>query len=288
MTEYACIACHARADSYAAFCDACMAEDTIAEVEPDDPDDGSPLRKKRSAAKRLASVSASLPPKISTGREAWDIVLGGGLTRPSTVLVQGPKGVGKSTSALRIADHVSQLHKGPALYGSAEMPKEHVRRLGDLLGLNMSELYINDSGHLEDMVADIEQLRPILVVWDSIQRFYADGVLGEHALRDTVMQAKHAGNRVRAASLLLSQVTKAEQFVGSSTIGHDVDVVLVLGRLKVARTKKGEDDPKAPKYRANQISITCPEKNRFAATPLSATETLHGDMPTSPRASAER
>lgn len=280
--RFHCIACHARFAEHADFCD-CGREDTIAELEPDEEEDESGRRRGR--AEKLASISATLPPKMSTGRAAWDLVLGGGLTRPSSVLVQGPKGVGKSTSALRIADHVSQLGKGVALYGASEMPKAHVRRLGDLLGLKMTELYINDSGHLEDMVTDIEELRPILVVWDSIQRFFVNGILGEIALRDTVVGAIGAGKRVRAASMLLSQVTKADQFVGRSSIGHDVDVILELKRAS------GSDDADSPlgarrmkKHKPNVITVACHEKNRFAATPISATETLH-DGGARPRAS---
>lgn len=268
MSRYYCIACHARHDDYSDFCDRCHRGDTLCEAASEDADgaaeDESPGRGR---ALRLASISPSLPPKVSTGRPAWDRVLGGGLTRPSSVLVQGPKGVGKSSSALRIADHVSQATKRPALYGASEMPKEHVRRLGDLLGLRMTELYINDSGHLEDMILDIESLRPTLIVWDSIQRFSVGSELGEIPLRQTVTRAIRAGNRVHAASLLLSQVTKENRFVGRSSIGHDVDVLLELGRAGGRRKDRG------------LITVACLEKNRFAPTPISATETLHDSAP---------
>lgn len=256
-SPFTCLACHAAHDEYADVCEACLKEDTICErdaVEEAPREDDRP----RGKVHKLANVSPSLPPKIRTGRAAWDIALGGGLTRPSSVLVQGPKGVGKSTSALRIADHVSTSHKKPALYGSAEMPKEHVRRLGDLLGLQMSYLYIQDAGHLEDMVEAIESVRPILIVWDSIQRFQVEGEFGDVPLRLTVAGAIRAGNAAKAASILLSQVTKEDEFIGKSGIGHDVDVILSLKRE--AR---------------NEISVSCLEKNRFAPTPTTARERLY-------------
>jgi DNA repair protein RadA/Sms len=258
-TAFVCLACSAGFDEYAEVCEKCLKEDTICERDTVLTDAGEARGERpKTRVQKLSTVSPSLPPKTSTGRTAWDIALGGGLTRPSSVLVQGPKGVGKSTSALRIADYVSTRYRKPALYGSAEMPKEHVRRLGDALGLKMTELYILDAGHLEDMVDAIEELSPILIIWDSIQRFQVEGELGDIPLRMTVSGAIRAGNRTKAASILLSQVTKEEVFIGRSEIGHDVDVVLSLKRES-----------------RNEISITCPDKNRFAPTPTSARERLY-------------
>jgi DNA repair protein RadA/Sms len=254
---FTCLACHASLDEYADVCEVCFKEDTVCERDTA-AEAASEETRPRGGVHKLSSVSPSLPPKIRTGRAAWDIALGGGLTRPSSVLVQGPKGVGKSTSALRIADHVGTHHRKPVLYGSAEMPKEHVRRLGDLLGLSMSHLYIQDAGHLEDMIEAIESLRPILIVWDSIQRFQVEGEFGDVPLRHTVAGAIRAGNAVKAASILLSQVTKEDEFIGKSGIGHDVDVILSL--KKEAR---------------NEISVMCLDKNRFAPTPTMARERLY-------------
>jgi DNA repair protein RadA/Sms len=280
-TRYQCIACRAPAEEFSEFCDTCHREDTICEIEANESEDTEAYdaRKKRGRARKLSSVSPKLPPKISTGRTAWDIVLGGGLTRPSSVLVKGPKGVGKSTSALRIADYICRQHRGPALYGASEMPKEHVRRLGDRLGLSMQDLYINDSAHLEDMIEDIEELRPVLIVWDSIQRFFVRGELGELPLRETVTGAIRAGNHVRAASILLSQVTKDDQFVGRSTIGHDVDVILELARTEGPKKARGRPrkDGEPNRQALGEITVACLEKNRFGATPISAIETLDAD-----------
>lgn len=295
--NYQCIACRTPAEEFSEFCDACHREDTICEVEPREEEntDAYDARKKRGRARKLSSVSPKLPPKISTGRTAWDIVLGGGLTRPSSVLVKGPKGVGKSTSALRIADYVCRLHRGPALYGASEMPKEHVRRLGDRLGLEMRDLYINDSAHLEDMIEDIEELKPVLVVWDSIQRFFVRGELGQIPLQETVTGAIRAGNHARAASILLSQVTKEEEFVGRSTIGHDVDVILEITRTEGPKKARGRPrkDGEPPRQSLGEITISCLEKNRFGPTPISAIESLDADAsraeaPPPPRAPSEK
>ena len=213
--------------------------------------------KPRRRAKKALLISSEPLQFVSTGRSAWDIVLGGGFVRPSSVLVPGPKGVGKTTTLLSIADTIGTRLKRPVLYGSAEMPGEMIRQVCDRLKLTMKYLYINDSGNAEDMHEDIAEIRPVIIVWDSIQRFRVNGELGTIVLRDVVCGAIESGKRVKAASLLVSHVTKDDDFMGENGIGHDVDVVLTLRKLD-----------------QNLIAVECREKNRFAITPLTATEAL--------------
>lgn len=205
-------------------------------------------------------ISEELPPTISTGRAAWDMALGGGLTRPSSVLLYGPPGVGKSTSSLTIACHVAKLTNRVALYGSAEMPATQLRKLAGEIGLTKSDLrrlYIQDSPEMEDLLADVEELEPAFVVIDSIQRFRWEGSLGERELRSVVTGAIEAGHAIGAITVLISQVTKDDDFVGENGIAHDVDVELAL-------RKAGP----------GLVGVDCNEKNRFAPTPLGGIEAL--------------
>jgi DNA repair protein RadA/Sms len=256
--RYICGACDTTHEDYSLVCYACRATDTIVAIELDDlfalDDDN---KQPRQRAKRALNVSCDLPAPMSTGRKAWDLVLGGGLIRPSSVLIPGPAGVGKSTCVLAMADTISMRLKRPVLYGSAEMPKEHFRGLCDRLKLEMKYLYVNDSGHAEDMHDDIAELKPVMVIWDSAQRFTVGGEFGEVVLRNVVRGAIESGNRVKATTLLLSHVTKEDDFMGPNGIGHDVDVIIHLRKV-------GQ----------NMIEVATREKNRYAPTPLTATEAL--------------
>jgi DNA repair protein RadA/Sms len=257
-SRFICLACESKHDNYGLICHECQGSDTIVPIEEDEWDDMHEENKpSRRRAKKALLISADIPPMVSTGRRAWDIVLGGGLVRPSSVLIPGPAGVGKSTCLLAIADFIGNKLKKPVLYGSSEQPQEFIRRKCDALQLSMNFLYINDSGNAEDMHDDIAELRPAVVVWDSIHRFRVNGELGVSSLRDVVTGAIESGTRVRAASLLVSHVTKDEDFMGESGIGHDCDVVVFLS--KVDQTT---------------ICIETRGKNRHAPTPLTATEEL--------------
>lgn len=259
QARYICLACESLSNEFSLICYKCKASDTISLIEDDELDEIEEEESKpRQRARRALNISTTLPPIIPTGRKAWDIVLGGGLSRPSSILIPGPAGVGKSTCLLSIADTIGERLRRPVLYGSAEMPKEHLRRICDDLRLQMNFLYINDSSQAEDMHDDIADLKPVVIVWDSIQRYTVNGNFGDIImLRNVVRGAIESGKRVKAASLLVSHVTKNDDFMGENGIGHDVDAIVHLRKVD-----------------QNLIAIETREKNRFAPTPLTATEPL--------------
>jgi DNA repair protein RadA/Sms len=186
---------------------------------------------------------------ISTGKPAWDEALGGGLVRPSTVLVHGPKGTGKTTAMLTIATKVARKLGGYALYGTAEMSDELLRHYAERSNIDLKRLLISDAGDAENLLSDIEEFEPVVVVWDSVQAFTWEGSTGETELRNVMRAAIRSAASYEHISLIISQVTKDNNFLGPSELGHGVDVVLTLNRKK------------------NVLYVECPDKNRFATTP---------------------
>jgi predicted ATP-dependent serine protease len=137
------------------------------------------------------------------------------------------------------------------------MPAEHVRLYAERIGLpksSLERLWVQDSNDALDLLANIEQERPTVVVWDSIQRFTWEGDLGDVELRQVVHHAIDAGKHYKMISILLSQVSKEDIFLGPNGIGHDVDVMVRLTR---------ED---------GDLIVETPDKNRFAPTPMRAVE----------------
>ena len=250
---FECYSCHETTRLRASVCPSCGRFDTL--QRQDEPEERTPGR----VAKCATQLSLRRPKFYSSGSAAWDSCLGGGFVKPSSVLVYGPRGVGKSTRALQIAVHLATLAKGTVLYGSAEMPAEHVRLYAERLGLtkaDLSRLWVQDSNDALDLLANIEQERPTVVVWDSIQRFTWEGDLGDVELRQVVHHAIDAGKHYKMISILLSQVSKEDIFLGPNGIGHDVDVMVRLTR---------ED---------RNLIVETPDKNRFAPTPMRASESF--------------
>lgn len=250
---FECYSCHETTRLRASVCPSCGRFDTL--QKQDEPEERAPGR----PAKHAVQLSLKRPKFYSSGSDAWDLVLGGGFVKPSSVLVYGPRGVGKSTRALQLALHVAELTKGKVLYGSAEMPAEHVRLYAERLGVRsaaLARLWVQDSNDALDLLANIEQERPTVVVWDSIQRFTWEGDLGDVELRQVVHHAIDAGKHYKMISILLSQVSKEDIFLGPNGIGHDVDVMVRLTR---------ED---------RHLIVETPDKNRFAPTPMRAVESF--------------
>jgi DNA repair protein RadA/Sms len=256
---YNCLSCEQGYDDRFGVCPGCGAFGTCVHLgsEPD----AQVVEPARECAINARCIETKQVVFLSTGRPAWDRVLGGGCVRGTSVLVAAPKGVGKSTSALSVALHLGKLLRGRVLYASGEMPAEHVTRLAKMLGANEAELgqlYIQTTGQTEDVAADIDELSPVVIVWDSIQRMRVLGRFGERELRETVELGIAKGQKSRAVTLFVSQVTKDRTVSGPSSIEHDVDVVLELR-----------------KTRAGRLVVSCPEKNRFAPTPARAIDVLY-------------
>lgn len=263
VVRYECLACGQLSDDDCSVCSRCGSVSSFApqqsETEPEQPE------AKRKRAKPAVNISKRKFVPISTGRAAWDEALGGGLVRPSTVLVHGPKGTGKTTAMLGIATRIARRLQGYALYGTAEMSDELLRHYAERSDIDLKRLLISDAGDAENLLSDIEEFEPVVVVWDSVQAFTWEGSTGETELRNVMRAAIRSAASYEHISLIISQVTKDNDFLGPSELGHGVDVILTLTKKK------------------NVLYVECPDKNRFAPTPRIGEETIAGGPQTAPR-----
>lgn len=253
LQGYRCFLCHFDSVQKETICPECQGVHTMArKPEPHEDVQNLPTISRR--AKRASTISADLVEKIQTGNVAWDKALDGGLVRPSSMLVCGKAGVGKSTQAIAIAAHIGMLLDEPVLYGSAEMPDElfaHIAR--NRLNLKkeaLDNIYVTDTNDLASMLADVDDIEPCMIIWDSMQRFRAEGEEGDVVLRKVVHDAIEIGKEHNAITMLVSQITKGDDFAGRNTIRHDVDCVVDLVKVKTG------------------ISVQVLDKNRWGRTPL--------------------
>jgi DNA repair protein RadA/Sms len=250
---YACLACGHKTDERSPICSQCGAIESLA---PEENQSKTEQLEKRRRAKVATDIPARKYVPTPTGKPAWDVALGGGLVRPSTVLVHGPKGTGKTSALLTIATTFALRLDGVALYGTSEMSDELLRHYAERLGALTPRLLISDAGDAENILTDIEEFRPVVVVWDSIQAFTWEGQTGEYEMRSVLREGIRASHRYDLTSLFVSQVTKDNDFVGPSELGHNVDVIVELERKK------------------DVLYVQCPSKNRFAQTPLVGEEVI--------------
>lgn len=187
--------------------------------------------------------------KISTGNEAWDFALDGGLVRPSAVMVWGPPGAGKTTALVRIAESVAEGLDGEALYVSGEMPAHMVLEAALRTGSAPEHVWIWDNTEAGRVFDEIEKRKPVCVVWDSIQAFWVQGECGsDKAIKELVRRGKEVCEEVEAISLFIGQITKDGEAAGPFSIIHAVDAVIKL----------------------EQDKVSVPKKNRYGRTPKEA------------------
>ncbi|MBY0399113.1 AAA family ATPase, partial [Myxococcota bacterium] len=76
--------------------------------------------------RRLSEIDGDASPRIATGEQELDRVLGGGFVPGSVVLLGGDPGIGKSTLALQLAGRLAATGRG-VLYVSGEESAEQIK-----------------------------------------------------------------------------------------------------------------------------------------------------------------
>lgn len=180
------------------------------------------------ALKKLSDVNVDKAFRFSSGISELDRVLGGGIMRPSSILVGGEPGIGKSTIMLQMISSAAEI--GKVLYVSGEESPSQVKLRAERLKLNLEKINIFCDTRLEALVEAVEDLKPAVVVVDSLQTLSTS----------TVPSIAGSPNQMRAccyalsmlaktddiALFLIGHVTKEGTIAGPKIVEHLVDTVL--------------------------------------------------------------
>jgi DNA repair protein RadA/Sms len=179
----------------------------------------------------LANIPSDGAPRLVLQNSELNRVLGGGIVPGSCVLVGGDPGIGKSTLLLQLAAEVAS-QGGPVLYVSAEESDHQIGRRAQRLGLHQPTLFVLSEIVVEQIVERIEQMRPVLVIVDSIQAIYAEsgasaaGTVSQ--VRDSAAQLLRVAKQSNIPIFLVGHVTKEGTIAGPRVLEHMVDAVLQL------------------------------------------------------------
>ena len=231
-TQYRCSDCHHVTPKWVGRCPDCGTWGTIAEVATVTPLGGSPGNRAvapTSPAVPLSSIDPGTTRHFHTGVGELDRVLGGGLVPGSVTLLAGDPGVGKSTLLLEVA-HRWAAEGRRALYLSGEESAGQIRLRAERTGCSHDEVYLAAESDLSTALGHIADVRPSLVIVDSVQTMATsevDGVTGgvtqvRAVTTALTMAAKTSG----IAMVLVGHVTKDGAIAGPRSLEHLVDVVL--------------------------------------------------------------
>jgi DNA repair protein RadA/Sms len=198
----------------------------------------------------IGEVDAAEAGARPTRLDELDRVLGGGLVPGAVVLLAGEPGVGKSTLLLEAGALVAET--GSVLYVTGEESAAQVRLRADRIGAVSERLFLAAETDLDAVLGHIDQVRPRLLIIDSVQTIAAagvDGVPGGVTQVRAVASVLTAIAKERSlATILVGHVTKDGSVAGPRALEHLVDVVLHFdgdrqSQLRMVRAVKNRYGP---------------------------------------------
>jgi DNA repair protein RadA/Sms len=167
--------------------------------------------------------------RIPTGLAEFDRVLGGGIVPGSMVLIGGEPGIGKSSLLLQVA-HLLGRSGGTVLYVSGEESERQIKLRGSRFGVTGGGLYLMGETSLEQILEQVDQLKPTALVVDSVQTVYsskfpsAPGSISQ--VREVATQLLFLAKGRGVTTFLIGHVTKDGGLACPKSLEHIVDTVL--------------------------------------------------------------
>jgi DNA repair protein RadA/Sms len=230
---FTCQACGAIWPKWAGKCDACGEWNTLVEEQARAVVPGALAAPTGRKGKGLTFVElageADPPPRLATGISELDRVCGGGLVPASAILIGGDPGVGKSTLLLQAAAAIARTGASVA-YVTGEEAEAQVQDRARRLNAADANVSLAAETDLQKILEGLKVLKPDVVIVDSIQTLWANGV---EAAPGTVAQVRACAHElVRFAKksgsvvILVGHVTKDGQIAGPRVVEHLVDAVI--------------------------------------------------------------
>jgi len=224
------------------------------------------------ASLKFAQITGDEQARFASGYGELDRVLGGGIVPGSLVLIGGDPGIGKSTLLLQVASELS-VRLPRILYVSAEESGQQVKLRASRLAVSSvqasvtvtddsatllskssdTNLYVMPETDLEQIIRELEALKPQVAIIDSIQTLYfsslnsAPGSVSQ--VRECTSALMQVAKQDNITLFIVGHVTKEGAIAGPRVLEHLVDTVLYF-----------EGD----RYASHRLLRSV--KNRFGAT----------------------
>ena len=227
---YICQACGGMSAKWQGQCPSCNAWNTLEETAEEKVSTSRFQSLAKAAPKqKLSVIEAEDLPRLSTGIEEFDRVLGGGLVTGGVALIGGDPGIGKSTLLLQ-ALSVMSARGDSVLYISGEESGAQIALRAKRLGIQAPDLEVLAEIQLEKLLLTIEASRPSVVVIDSIQTVYSEALTSAPGsvaqVKECAAQLTRLAKSTGVCIIMVGHVTKEGNLAGPRVLEHIVDTVL--------------------------------------------------------------
>ena len=175
---------------------------------------------------KLSDIELNTEIRTPTNISEFDRVLGGGIVKGSLVLIAGDPGIGKSTILLQTSGEICKTNK-KVLYISAEESASQVKLRAERLGVKSDNLYIYAQTNFELIKKHILDLKPELVIVDSIQAIYTSKIQSSAGsvsqIRECCNSLMNIAKTENVSIFVIGHVTKEGNIAGPKVLEHMVD-----------------------------------------------------------------
>lgn len=224
-----CSACGADSPKWEGRCSSCGEWNTMVEerVSAKSVRQSASTRIAKSRPQRVSDIQVMAEPRIHMPSEELNRVLGGGLVPGSLVLIGGEPGIGKSTLVLQ---NILSIKSRTILYVSGEESATQLKLRADRLGRQSENCYIVCETSLENIFEHIEDVKPELLVVDSIQTVASDAIESSAGsvsqVRECSAQLLKYAKESGVPVMLIGHINKEGSIAGPKVLEHIVDAVL--------------------------------------------------------------
>ncbi|WP_290590347.1 DNA repair protein RadA [Alicyclobacillus sp.] len=178
---------------------------------------------------RMDQIPPASEQRFHTGLQECDRVLGGGVVAGSLVLIGGDPGIGKSTLLLQVAHHLAVSGRR-VLYVSGEESAGQLRLRAERLGTMHEQVFVLAETDLDAALRAADEVRPDLLIIDSIQTVYRPGMTSAPGSVSQVKECTglllRTAKALGLATFIVGHVTKEGNLAGPRMLEHMVDAVL--------------------------------------------------------------
>jgi len=251
-TFYCCQNCGAQHSKWLGQCSSCKEWNTLVEEvtkKSSKVNLGLTNVQLKSKAQLVNEIDFEKDPRLLVEDKELNRVLGGGIVPGSLVLIGGEPGIGKSTLLLQISLEI----KNKVLYITGEESQQQIRRRANRINNDSNQCYILNETNVETIISQINNIKPELVIIDSIQTLQTDIIDSSPGsvsqIKESASQFLNYSKKTNLPIFLVGHITKDGGIAGPKILEHMVDVVLQF-----------EGD------RNNIYRILRAKKNRFGST----------------------